>query len=375
MPRELGFQPRGSALMISERIGVYGGTFDPVHIGHLRSALEAQKALRLDRVLMIPAGQPPHRQPPLANGEQRRRMLELALAGVPGLQLDDRELQRDGPSYMVDTLDALRRQHPHALLVLIVGLDAFLGLPQWHHWQRLLGLAHIAVMARPGAWPAMPAELSALLAERGLAAVDQMPQPLPAQRAGSVVRLQLTQLDISASGIREQIGEGGDPRFLVSDPVRDYLSAGQLYRGTDAISPDDLSADADIADVGLQRLDHLVLTVTDIAATVDFYRDVLGMRPVTFGAQRVALCFGPHKINLQQRGETIEPHAAQPTPGSADVCLISGVGMRQLQRHLQQLGVAMTLGPVARNGALGRVESLYFRDPDRNLIELSNYPA
>jgi len=362
-----------------ERIGVYGGTFDPVHIGHLRSALEARRALGLSRVLMVPAGEPVHRQPPLASGEQRRRMLELSLAGVPGLQLDDCELRRDGPSYMVDTLAAMRQQYADASLVLIVGMDAFLGLPQWHHWRRLLELAHIAVMARPGAWPPLPAELSELLAERGAPADADLPGHLAAGTAGSIVRMQLSQLEISGSGIREQIGQGADVRFLVTDAVCDYVFANRLYRSIDVGSSADTDAGplaaAPVDGVGLQRLDHLVLTVTDIPTSVAFYRDVLGMQAVQFADGRVVLRFGPHKINLHQAGNELQPGADRATPGSADLCLLSAMDVTQLQRRLEHVGVLIELGPVVREGALGPMQSLYFRDPDRNLIELAHYPA
>jgi nicotinate-nucleotide adenylyltransferase len=342
-----------------------------VHIGHLRSALEARQALGLSRVLMVPAGEPPHRQPPLASSAQRSRMLSLSLAGVPGLQLDDSELQRDGPSYMVDTLDALRQRYADTPLVLIVGMDAFLGLPQWRDWRRLLGLAHIAVMARPGAWPSMPADLDALLAAHQLPGDVEPSGALRAQTAGHIVRLQLSQLDISASGIRERLGQGGDARFLVVDAVRDYLLAEGLYRVGDVSTPSAMMVDG----VGLQRLDHLVLTVVDIPATVAFYSTVLGMQAQHFGDGRVALHFGPHKINLHQAGWEVEPRAATPTPGSADLCLVSALDPAQLRQRLQQAGVRIELGPVARTGALGAVRSLYFRDPDRNLIELAHYSA
>lgn len=326
---------------------------------------------------MVPAGQPPHRRQPLANGEQRLRMLELSLAGVPGLQLDDGELRRDGPSYMVDTLQALRVQHPQTPLVLILGMDAFLGLPQWHQWHRLLELAHLAVMARPGAWPQLPSELSSLMQQQGVDSSVDAATRLAARPAGCVVRLQLSQLDISASAIRELLGQGGDPRFLVTDAVRDYLLAEKLYGAGEHTEGTAEAADAPcvplLTGTGLQRLDHLVLTVADIPATVAFYSEVLGMRPLTFADDRVALCFGPHKINLHQLGRELQPRAERATPGAADLCLVSAMDMPRLQQHLQRAGVTIELGPVARSGALGPMHSLYFRDPDRNLIELANY--
>ena len=123
----------------------------------------------------------------------------------------------------------------------------------------------------------------------------------------------------------------------------------------------------------IERLDHLVLTVVDIARTVDFYQRVLGMRHETFGQGRSALLFGQHKFNLHQAGREFEPKAARPTPGSIDLCLISQWSIDQVLQHLAAQGVAVEEGPVARTGALGPIESVYFRAPDGNLIEVSRY--
>jgi catechol 2,3-dioxygenase-like lactoylglutathione lyase family enzyme len=125
--------------------------------------------------------------------------------------------------------------------------------------------------------------------------------------------------------------------------------------------------------IELERLDHLVLTVADIDTTVGFYSQVLGMEPVTFGAGRRALAFGPHKINLHQTGLEIDPKAARPTPGSADLCLVSATPIDEVIRHLAGSGVSIEEGPVARTGAQGPITSVYFRDPDGNLIEISTY--
>jgi catechol 2,3-dioxygenase-like lactoylglutathione lyase family enzyme len=124
----------------------------------------------------------------------------------------------------------------------------------------------------------------------------------------------------------------------------------------------------------IERLDHLVLTVTDIARTVDFYQRVLGMRHETFGQGRSALLFGQQKFNLHQAGREFEPKAAKPTPGAIDLCLITQWPMNQVLEQLAAQGVAVEEGPVARTGALGPIESVYFRDPDDNLIEVSRYP-
>jgi catechol 2,3-dioxygenase-like lactoylglutathione lyase family enzyme len=123
----------------------------------------------------------------------------------------------------------------------------------------------------------------------------------------------------------------------------------------------------------IERLDHLVLTVKDIGATCDFYSRVLGMQVVTFGAGRKALAFGQQKINLHQVGNEFEPKAAKPAAGSADLCFITPVPLRDVVQHLNSCGVEIIEGPVQRTGALGTIESVYFRDPDLNLIEVSVY--
>jgi len=123
----------------------------------------------------------------------------------------------------------------------------------------------------------------------------------------------------------------------------------------------------------IDRIDHVVLTVADLAVTVEFYRDVLGMRPVAFGEGRHALAFGRQKLNLHQAGREFEPKARQPTPGSADLCLVAATPLPEVIGHLRERGVDIEEGPVSRTGATGRIASVYFRDPDGNLIEVSNY--
>jgi catechol 2,3-dioxygenase-like lactoylglutathione lyase family enzyme len=128
-----------------------------------------------------------------------------------------------------------------------------------------------------------------------------------------------------------------------------------------------------LAVVRIDRLDHLVLTVADIGRTVEFYERALGMEPVTFGDGRRALAFGNSKINLHQAGSEFEPKAARPTPGSADICLISAVPLAEASAHLEANGVVIEEGQVTRTGATGMIESIYIRDPDGNLIEISVY--
>ena len=123
----------------------------------------------------------------------------------------------------------------------------------------------------------------------------------------------------------------------------------------------------------IQRLDHLVLTVRDLEATCEFYTRLLGMRVVTFGNNRKALSFGQQKMNLHQAGKEFEPKALHPTAGSADLCFITEVPLTRVIEHVKSCGIEIIEGPVKRTGALGPMESFYFRDPDGNLIEVSNY--
>jgi catechol 2,3-dioxygenase-like lactoylglutathione lyase family enzyme len=125
--------------------------------------------------------------------------------------------------------------------------------------------------------------------------------------------------------------------------------------------------------ITVDRLDHLVLTVKDIEATCSFYRRVLGLEVISFGQDRKALVFGDQKINLHQQGREFEPKAHRPTAGSADLCFVTGIPLAEAMAHLQVCGVTLIEGPVERSGALGPIRTIYFRDPDLNLIELSNY--
>lgn len=208
-------------------LGVYGGTFDPVHFGHLRTALEVAEALDLERVHMIPCHIPPHRGAPVVGPEQRRELLALALAGQSQLVLDSRELDRPGPSYMVETLASMRREFGEDIpLCLILGRDALAGLPGWHQWQRLTGLAHLVVMDRPQAPVELPAELAQHLAGRGVR--DR--SGLAHTPAGRLLFCPVTQLDISSTGIRALLRAGRNPRYLLPDPVLDVILQQGLYR-------------------------------------------------------------------------------------------------------------------------------------------------
>jgi nicotinate-nucleotide adenylyltransferase len=215
--------------MFPAPIGVFGGTFDPIHFGHLRPALELLEQLSLQRLYLIPSAVPPHRDEPHATARQRLAMLRLAVEGQPGFVVDERELLRSGPSYTVDTLESLRAEVGDTPLCLLLGVDAFLGLPEWHQWPRLLELAHIVVAHRPG-WrleeASMPPALRRVVAGRWLADAAA----LRAAVSGGVLLQGVTQLDISATGIRERIAAGKSANYLLPAKVWQYIQEQDLYR-------------------------------------------------------------------------------------------------------------------------------------------------
>lgn len=207
-------------------IGILGGTFDPIHFGHLRTALELHQALGLEAVRLLPCGLPPHRGRPQASPEQRLAMVEVAVAGQSGLLVDRRELERPGPSYMVDTLISLREDLGKRPLGLILGMDAFLGLPSWHHWERIPELTHLLVVTRPGAPEPDAGPMQTLLRVRETAD----PEALHGRPAGLALRQQVTRLDISSTAIRGLIAAGRSPRFLLPDAVLALIETHRLYR-------------------------------------------------------------------------------------------------------------------------------------------------
>ncbi|HEV7123522.1 MAG TPA: nicotinate-nucleotide adenylyltransferase [Rhodanobacter sp.] len=189
-------------------LAIFGGTFDPIHLGHLCVAWEASELLDAN-VLMMPSAIPPHRPPPIASAPQRLAMLQVALRGQSRLRLDARELGRSGPSYTVDTLAELRAEHGDRPLVLLLGADAFAGLPCWHDWRRLFELAHIGVLSRPGERASLPQELQRETGDRWVASTAAL-QSAP---AGQLMALSVTPLEISATRIRELLAAGREPRY------------------------------------------------------------------------------------------------------------------------------------------------------------------
>ncbi len=203
-------------------IGVYGGTFDPVHYGHLRTAMEIKEIFALDEVRLIPCSQPPHRETPLTSPEMRLTMLELAVQNQSGLVIDRRELDREGYSYMVDTLKSLRKELADKSLLLIIGTDAFEGLEAWYQWQQLFDYAHIVVITRPGY---KLKKLSGFLASK----LTESRGSLKGDNSGYMFFQSVTQLDISATVIRNIIKEGQNPGYLLPDNIINYIKKNKLY--------------------------------------------------------------------------------------------------------------------------------------------------
>ena len=206
-------------------IGIFGGTFDPIHYGHLRTAFEMLQALRFEQVRFVPNGDPPHRGRFYADADLRLSMVSKAVAPEPGFVVDDCELRRQGPSYTYDTLVAKRAEFSDQPLGLIVGMDAFLGLTTWHRWDELLDLAHIVVAHRPG-WRAPDiGPLGDIISEHG----THRTEDLHTASHGRVHIHAVTQLEISSTEIRELVSAGRDPRFLMPDVVRDVIVESGCY--------------------------------------------------------------------------------------------------------------------------------------------------
>jgi nicotinate-nucleotide adenylyltransferase len=213
----------------STLVGVLGGTFNPVHYGHLRSALELVERLQLQQLRLMPSAEPPHRDTPDCSAEHRVAMVELAVIGEPRLVCDARELRRPGKSYTIDSLIELRGElGPQCGLCLVMGCDAVLEITGWHRWQELLDWAHIVVIARPG-WE-LPATgtVANWLADHRL----EHPGSLRERPAGGILIEELRPLAISSTEIRGLLASGRSARYLMPQSVVDYIQTNKLYRET-----------------------------------------------------------------------------------------------------------------------------------------------
>ena len=206
-------------------IGIFGGTFDPIHYGHLRTAFEVLQALSLQEVRFVPCGDPPHRGITFADAALRLRMVSLAVGDQAGFVVDSREIARQGPSYSIDTLASVREEFPGRSVCLIVGMDAFLGLPGWHRWDEILEFAHMVVAHRPGWQAPREGTLGRLLGERRTWQVEDIHRT----EHGYIYVHAVTQLEIASTEIREIVAAGRDPRFLMPDAVRDAILESRCY--------------------------------------------------------------------------------------------------------------------------------------------------
>lgn len=205
---------------------IYGGTFDPIHHGHLRLAVELRERLGVSEVSLMPCHVPPHRDVPGATSEQRVALLELAIADEPGLTLDDRELSRDEASYTAETLRQIRAElGPDQPLAMVLGTDSFAGFDRWQEWQLIPELAHIVVVRRPGPGLVPGSAPARLLEERSVTRVEALFET----PCGHVLELDPPLLDISATGIRDRILSGRSPRYLLPDSVWREIRSQGLY--------------------------------------------------------------------------------------------------------------------------------------------------
>jgi nicotinate-nucleotide adenylyltransferase len=209
-------------------LGILGGTFDPIHFGHLRFAEEIATALGLDEIRLVPAGQPPHRTSPLAGSEHRLAMTYLATAGNPILRVDSREVRCTEPSYTINTVEEVRKEIGERPLCLLLGADAFFGFPFWERWQDFFKLTHIVVASRPGyeLTSTLPLPLQPMWGKH----FTQDPTRLAQESCGLIYHQTITSLDISASHIRALARRGDSARYLLPDSVLEYITKVELYK-------------------------------------------------------------------------------------------------------------------------------------------------
>lgn len=211
---------------MNNAIGLLGGTFDPIHVGHLRPAMVLLERLNLSEVRLLPNYIPPHKATPDGSPEHRLAMVQLAANHTPGFVVDDRELRRDRPSYTLDTLKELRLELPTTPLCFLMGMDSLCSLDQWHGWQELLDYAHLVVSHRPGWEPDFTHTIANLVKRHGTTDEKQ----LSAKLSGHIYLFDSPQLDISSTYIRNCIKAGNNPQYLLPEPVLNYIRDERLYQ-------------------------------------------------------------------------------------------------------------------------------------------------
>ena len=207
-----------------EPLAVFGGTFDPIHYAHLRCAEQARQTLGLETLYLLPAGDPPHKKTPFTNAGQRLEMLRLAQAEFPTLGIDDRELRREGPSFMADTLGELRAEHPARPLLFLDGQDSLNKLHVWYQWRRIFELAHVITFPRPHVKPDYVPELAREIDQR-----RSDPQSVLTSPAGGFLHLDLELIYISATAIQETLRQGASASGMLPDSVLAYIDENGLY--------------------------------------------------------------------------------------------------------------------------------------------------
>jgi nicotinate-nucleotide adenylyltransferase len=208
-------------LLNKRLIGINGGTFDPIHFGHLRPALEVLNYLSLDEVRFVPAYKPVHRGLPCVSAEHRCEMVRLAIKRQPKFVLDTLEVERKGHSYMVDTLSDLKVNNPDSTLVLMMGTDAFAKFDKWHQWQRVLEMANIVVMRRPSCNADFDDNIKKIIADFNVKDMTE--------NAGQLIELSVTQLDLSATALRTFLQNNQPVDYLMPASVVEYIKNNNLY--------------------------------------------------------------------------------------------------------------------------------------------------
>ena len=207
-------------------IAILGGTFDPIHLGHLRLAIDLAEKLGLEEVRLMPSFQPVHRESPTATQEQRLKMLQLAVDDIKELSIDDRELQREGPSYTLLSLQEIRKEiGPEQPLFFILGDDAFNQFDSWYQWQDIINYAHLLIAIRPGKHEQISEQLENFIENNEFKSIEY-----PYTACGTVIRIDNPMLDISSSEIRKRINENKNIRYLLPAKVYDYIEQQKIYR-------------------------------------------------------------------------------------------------------------------------------------------------